>query len=162
MNKVLAFISVMLLALACTNSQEQEQAETPETPLTQYMDSLKSAYPNYASNVAVAKIICEDFEKRLVKIPGILEDTPFKIVGIAEAGGSISIMLSSDTDINCGSLKVWCDNFDKGQAAQLDKSKSYNITGGTLDHCEHTSGISHEWLDLGSVYINNLELSPAD
>ena len=160
MNKVLAFIMVLLLA-ACTGNQEQEQMkDTKATPLKQYVDSMKAAYPNYAGNVAVVKIICEDFEKHITNIPGILEGTPFRIVGIAEVGGKVNVMVASE--IEFGSLSVWCNDFDKQKAAQLDKSKMYHVTGGSLHHYEAESGFAEQWLDLGDLYINNLELSQAD
>lgn len=139
------------------NQQQNEREEQlAAVPLEHYADSMMNAYPNYAGNDAVMKTICEDFEKRLEDIPGILEDEPFHIVGgIDEVAGRYYLNLASD---GVASVKVWDENLAKETAVKLDKNKIYKITGGKYDRYEPSVLSLTHFLSLGTIYINDIEL----
>lgn len=158
---VLIFLSVIggffFYAMWSWNQYQNEREEQlAAIPIEQYADSIMKAYPNFAGNDAVMETICEDFEKRLEVIPGILEDEPFYMVGgIHEVAGRYYLMLASE---GVASVRVWDENLAKKTAVKLDKKKMYKITGGKFDRYE-PSGLSltHS-LSLGTIYINDIEL----
>lgn len=149
MKQVLAFFIVLLVMASCTGKQ---QAEKPGNALDQYADSITKVYPNYSGNIAVVKMICEDFEKHISPLPGVLDGKDFKIVGISDIGGKTSVMFACSQP----SVSVWCEDYGAENAAKLDQSKNYRITGGTIDHYVPEGGIAHQWLDLGEVYVKDL------
>ena len=156
MKKVLAIMAVLLAVTSCVEKQAQAPNNEPKTKLEQYADSIKKAYPNYAGNDAINKLICEDFEKRMLELPGILEDNPFHIIeGVMEVGGTYHLMLSAEGDI---SLSVWDENLAKETALKLDKTKLYKVTGGEVEKYEPAHSHGGNILYLGSIYVKNIQL----
>lgn len=166
MKKVLAILMLAPMLIACTGNQKSDAARSK---LDQYVDSMMEAYPNYAGNISVAKLICDDFEKRLDTLPGILEGVPFEIVGIHEIAGEVSVMISAEAGSSAGnpeemkrgkfaSVSVWCENFDKDKAPLLDKNKTYKVTGGKVASYKGVNGMAEGWLKLGDIYVTDLQL----
>ena len=149
MKKVIAIFTVLLTLVACSDKQ---LAEKSGNALDQYVDSITKVYPNYLGNIAVVKVICEDFEKCISPLPGVLDGKDFHIVGISDIGGKTSVMFACSQP----SVSVWCEDYGTENAAKLDQSKNYRITGGTIDHYVPEQGIAHQWLDLGEVYVKDL------
>ena len=149
MKQVLAFFIVLLAMAACTGKQ---QAEKPGNALDQYADSITKVYPNYSGNIAVVKMICEDFEKHISPLPGVLDGKEFHVVGISDIGGKTSVMFACSQP----SVSVWCEDYGTENAAKLDQSKNYRITGGTIDRYEPERGIAQQWLTFGSIFVNGL------
>ena len=151
MKQVLAFFFVLLALASCTGKQE---AEKPGNALDLYADSITRVYPNFSGNIAVVKMICEDFEKRISPLPGVLDGKEFHVVGISEIGGKTSVMFACSQP----SVAVWCDDYGTENAAKLDNSKNYRITGGTVERYKPERGIAHQWLTLGEVYVKDLQV----
>jgi uncharacterized lipoprotein len=149
MKQVLAFFIVLLALAACSDKQ---QAEKSGTPFEQYVDSITKVYPNFKGNIAVQEKICEDFGRHLNALPGILEGAQFDIVNMGEVAGKTMVMFTCKT----GDVTLWCEDFGTEKAAQLDKSKSYKVTGGTLERYVPTHGIAGDLLKLGEVYVKDL------
>lgn len=160
MKKVLALFMLLSL-LACNHDAKNESIQTADkqTLLERYVDSIKTVYPNFEGNIAVNKLICEDFAKHLNELPGILKGTPLRVVGIGNVMNKYSIMLASDTEH--GSVSVWDENFDPELAAKIDKNKKYVVTGGTIERFEGVQGMTTT-LGLGSIFIKDLMIEPAE
>lgn len=156
MKKVIALFMVLLALGSCTG---EHQAEKKGTAFEQYRDSITKVYPNYAGNIAVAKQICDDFEKHLGTIPGILEGTEFSFTNIADVGGKLLAAFSykyKGDDVT--SLSVYCEDLDPQLAATLSQDKTYKITGGTFDHYQAERGMAQQWLTLGTIYVRDLKV----
>lgn len=160
MKKVLALFALLLMVTSCV-SKETHEVKTPTTKLELFVDSMKNVYPNYKGNITVAQKICDDFKQHLTTLPGILKDSPFHITGIAEIRGIkeednyLTISLHCDV----GGLSIWCDHFDRQQAANIDNNKLYKITGGNVVGYKGAHGIAGELLDLGDINVSDLELT---
>ncbi len=166
-------ITLLLSAIALIACTGKQQADT-RTLLDRYVDSMMVAYPNYSDNISVAQLICVDFEKRIVTLPGILEGAPFRVVGMSEIGGKVHLMMSAKagTEANTGSeaerkgkfasLTLWCDDFDKDKASQIFEDRLYKVTSGKIDSYQAAHGIADPWLDLGRLYVTDLQVEPVE
>lgn len=160
--KHLLIIMAALLMVACTGKQKAG------TTYDRYVDSIKTAYPNYSENISVQKKIDAEFAKQLTSLPGVLEGAVFYIVGIHEIGGKTSIMLAIENEgkINdkdkakdrMSSVDIWDNDYPADEASKLDKDKHYKVTGGTPVSFEPVHGIADPWLDFGSVTVKDLQL----
>lgn len=152
MKQVLAFFMMLLVLASCTS--RQQQASEPVSPFRQYVDSITKAHPNYSGNIAVQKMIGEDFLKHITPFPGILEGVSFSVVNMGETAGKTIVMFSSYDP----SLYLWCEDYGTEKAAQLDTKKSYKIAGGTFDRYEPVEGVANAYLQLGSVFVRDLAM----
>ena len=151
MKQVLAFFIAVLALTACTNSTNEGKQGTA---LEQFTDSITKARPNYEGNIAVQKMIGEEFSKNLGTLPGVLDGTAFKVVELADIAGKTMVMFSSDNPI----VYLWSEDYGTENAAKLDKAKTYRITGGTLDRYEPVEGVASPLLKLGSIYVRDLTM----
>lgn len=147
MKQVLAFFLVLLALVSCSDKQ---LAEKSGNALDQYVDSITKVYPNYSGNIAVQKMIGEDFVNHLAKKPDVLSGTAFKLVNIGEVAGKTMVMFS------CDHLYLWCEDYGTENAAKLDNTKAYRIAGGEFDMYEPVEGVAGQQLKLGSVFYRNL------
>lgn len=170
MKKIVALFMVLLTLSACTNTNKEEKKVLPDTfpgdpewmsktrentILSQYVDSITQVYPNYKDNIVVAKKICEDFEKHLGAIPGILKGSTYRFVSMTEKDGKNIVAFAC----NEKGPRVWCMDYPADEAAKLNKEKAYEVTGGTFDRYEPAEEMAGESLDLGTVYVNGLKVA---
>lgn len=175
MKKTLALLMVLALT-ACirpnNNQNEEEFAAIDESParllddeettspLLQYTDSITKVYPEFYDNIIAAKSICEDFKGRVSKIPGILEGSAFKLDDVVDASGTAVVDFIYDgTAIT---LHVICVGYDREKASRLSKNSAYIIKGGTLADYEPLSFLSEHSINLGDVYVKDLQVEAVD
>ncbi len=176
MKKILALLMVMIALAACTNTANKEETQKEKKPmiekgmpgyepwmektrentkLTQYVDSITKVYPNFEGNLVVQKTISKDFQSRVNDIPGILEGSTFHFASMFENGGKTCVAFICNEE----GVNVWCLDYDENEAVKLDKSKAYEISGGTLDHFEmNDDEIGSSFLFLGNIYVRNLKV----
>ena len=169
MKKAIALFLVLLALSACTNTNKEEKKVLPDTfpgdpewmsktrentILSQYVDSITQVYPNYKDNIVVAKKICEDFEKHLGTMPGILKGSTFRFVSMMEKDGKNIVAFAC----NETGPSVWCMDYPADEAAKLDKEKAYEITGGSLDNYVPVDEQAGAFLNLGEVYVKGLKV----
>ena len=165
MKKAIALFLVLLTLTACTSNKEKNGSTNkfPEeelmekakdnTKLTQYVDSIKTVFPNYEGNLVVQKKVSKEFEKQLTSFPGILEGSTFHLASMFEHEGKTCVAFMCIEE----SVNVWCMDYPEEEAAKLDKNKTYELTGGTIDHFEvNDDEVGGHFLFLGNVYVRGL------
>lgn len=164
MKKTIALFMVLLVLAACSSGNEKKKsAKFPEeelmekakdnTKLTQYVDSIKTVFPNYEGNLVVQKKVSKEFEKQLTSFPGILEGSTFHLASMFEHEGKTCVaFMCLEEGVN-----VWCMDYPEDEAAKLDKNKTYELTGGTIDRFEvNDDEVGGHFLFLGNVYVRGL------
>lgn len=114
MKKAIALFLVLLTLTACTSNKEKNGSTNkfPEeelmekakdnTKLTQYVDSIKTVFPNYEGNLVVQKKVSKEFEKQLTSFPGILEGSTFHLASMFEHEGKTCVAFMCLEERTCG------------------------------------------------------------